>query len=626
VPGWGSTTTGDDGAFRFEGVPATLVQLQSWDDAGGGQVTVAVEPALSPGERREGLDLRIARASWLRGVALDEAGNPLANTSLFVQGPQAREVSTQDDGTFDVAVAEGAYMIGRRLGRGWGLEGAGTAVTAPADGLRITVPARDPTTTLLGGRILAPDGSPIALVTLVAAGTPLGEAIGGEFRREVAAKPPFDLVVSGPRGSRGEPLDWRSATVRIEKETLDLVVTLEPGFTLRGRVLDAAGAGVAGLAVGVGAATATTDADGRFRAVGLASADEVPVIVSPSRFAPPPPTVAKPGGGEVVVRLAPSGFVAGRLVGLDAVSGASGYVTTSIGRGAQVDGDGAFRIVGLPAEGTVDLTANTWVGNGESGSPFAPATRTAVRIGTDDVVITLVRGVYVRGTVVDADGKPVSGGWMQAAGPTPATGRIQASGAFVLGAMSAGSYQVTVFGPQGNPIAGPIQLEAPADNVRIVTPRMRRIRGRVVGGVIGEAYLQAVVEGAAPVGAQVTAGTGEFALDVASDGPFLLTVQAGERYGRLEGVRPGEAVEVTLVLGLEIRGTVDSESRAATGTWVEAKAAGWTSYAEVDRDGAFTLKGLPPGRYALAVMRGENWQRGARSEAVDAGATGVRLR
>jgi hypothetical protein len=317
------------------------------------------------------------------------------------------------------------------------------------------------------------------------------------------------------------------------------------------------------------------------------------------------------------------------VVGLDDAKGVQAwvYAMTGNGRAGPVAADGTFRIEGLPAEGTVDLGVNTWSSGG--GSPFVNAQTKGVRIGTDDVVITLTRGVYVRGTVVDADGAPTGGFWMQASGPDGENGQGQvlADGTFTLGAVRPGTYTITVHNANGGVVVSGVKVDAPADNVRITLPRLRKVAGRVNGGG-GKSVAVAVfgAKGKEQVGWAQAGGDGRFSIDVAGDGPFVVNVMADDRYGRAEGVVPGTDVEINLVVGLEISGVVEPEARGTGGTYVMAEGDGWNGGTQCEPEGTFKVKGLPPGRYTLKVFKMEAWKDPGAGVPVDAGATNVRLR
>jgi len=643
LPGWGHVTTDGDGAFKAEGVPPTTVNFQTRGSTGrSGTATAKTDPPLQPGELREGVELRVARSSWLRGVAVDASGAPAPRATLVAQGSGQQSFTTADDGTFDVAVPEGTYQLRGRPAPGGGPEGAVTTAKAPAENVRVVVAVVERAFTLVGGKVVAADGTPVPLCTVqVSDGDGQAfrgeEVLGGEFRFELDRKPPFTLVATAPKGSRGEGLNLRSGTRVVEKEATDLVLTLERGLVVRGRVLDPAGTPTSGVVVRAGSLFGTSDATGAFVVAGLASGEPVALQVQPpSRFLGPEGVTARPGGEEVVVRLRPAGFVAGRIVGLDEVRGMQAWIYVQSGGGGRasaVAADGTFRVEGLPAEGPVDLGVNTWSSaGGNEGSPFAPASAKGVRIGSDDVVIVLARGVYVRGVVVDADGAPAQRLHVQAQpneGGDSVGASTGANGTFTLGAMRAGRYAVSVHGQNGT-AATSIPVDAPAENVRIVLPRTQKIAGRVVGGdgkAMGVTVFRKAGAKRSQVGYGQTDGEGRFAVDVTGDGPFAVNVAGPERYGRADPVEPGTEVEIQVVLGLEITGTVEPEARGAAGTWILVEGDGWQAGANSNPDGTFRLRGLPPGRYVLKVFRQEaSVKEPGPGTPVDAGATNVRLR
>jgi protocatechuate 3,4-dioxygenase beta subunit len=639
APGWGNTTTDDEGRFRLEGVPATGIQLFAQSSRGrGGGANTTLDPPLQPGEVREGVELKVGRLSYLRGVAVDETGKPVANASLFVQGAVAQAVGTNEDGAFDVAVPEGDYVIGPRMAGGWGVEGTATSVTAPAEGLRVTVKASEKTWTVVGGRIVAADGTrvPSCTVTIKGEGSQTqtsDEIVGGEFRREVSFKPPLTIVASVARGTRGELLNLKSNKVVVEKDTLDLVLTLEKGLVVKGRVLTPSGEPAVGVTLRAGTISASSDATGAFVLPGFGSGDPVALTVQPpASFVPPSGVTARPGGEDLVVRLLPSGSVGGRVVGLEDAKGVQAWVhAMNGGRSAAVAPDGSFRIDGLPASGTVDLSLNTWDTAG-SASPFVATPLKGVPIGSDGVVLTVSRGVHIRGTVVDADGAPVPNVFLQAAGGSGEGfgAQTDATGAFTLGAVRPGPYTLTVHRPTGGVAASDVKVDAPSDGVRIVVPRARKIVGRVVGAGGKPVHLAVYAPGGKGSDSQVGWGQsgsdGRFSLEVSGDGPFRVNAMLEDRYGRAERVTPGTDVELPLVVGLEITGVVEPEARSAVGTYVMAEGDGWQGGASCDADGAFRVRGLPPGRYTLKIYKQEAGVAPSEGTPVDAGATNVRLR
>lgn len=643
VFGYGSSTSDEEGRFRLEGLPAGQVQLYSWG-TGSASAQLSIDPPLQAGEVREGIELRLARTAKVTGTVVDEAGTPVART-LLVQGER---MSTQEmsgpDGTFEFALPEGSYQVGVAKGNDeWGFEGAAVTVKAPASGVRIVAPAVPKT--LVAGRVVGPDGSlvPLCVVRVGDGGMRRGwgggasdEVVGGEFRREVTRKPPFDVVVSAPRGVRGEPLNLRGGKARVEGPTTDLVITLESGAELRGKVLDPAGAGVAGVFVGVGAVSVSTGTDGAFRLGGLDAGEQTVVVRPPPKYAPVRPQPATPGGPELVVRLTLGGVVAGRVEGLDDAAGVQGFLSVENGeRHAELAADRTFRLEGLTEGATVDLVLNLW--NAEGGQAFRPVRAKGVAVGTTDLVLRAERGVTISGVVVEADGRPPSAPVsVMARSDGPSAGGVMsaADGTFTVEGLAPGPHTIEVRRPGSGATAASVKADAPATGVRVVLPPTRVLSGRVLGA--GGRRFSVSVRGPAGGGgrgSRLASGTvgddGTFRLDVPGDGPFALYVQGGgdeSRYAIVEEVRPNVEVTVTLQEGASIGGTVDAADGGAlpTPVYVGAESDRWQVSVTAEADGRFVLKGLPPGRYRLRAFA-QNVPRGEPTEA-DAGATGVRLR
>lgn len=643
VHGYGSSTTDEEGRFRFEGLPPSRLELYSWGQ-GGANAQLSVDPPLQPGETREGLELRVARAAKITGTVVDEAGAPVSRT-LLVQGDRmsTQEVSAAD-GTFEFSVPEGSYQVGVAKGNDeWGFDGAAVAVKAPSSGVRVVAPAV--VTTLVAGRVVGPDGSLVPWCVVRAheanprrmwGGGGSDEVVGGEFRREFTRKPPFDLVVSSPRGAHGEPLNVKGGRARIEGPTTDLVITLEAGAELRGRVLDPAGAGVAGVTVSVGAVSAVSGADGAFRLGGLDASEQPVMVRPPAKYAPVPAMKATPGAAELVVRLTVGGFVAGRVEGLDDATGVQGWITVdNTDRNAQLAADRTFRIEGLDAGATVDLTVNLW--NPSGGQTFRPVRAKGVAVGTTDLVLRAERGVAIRGVVVEADGRPApAGSTVMARGENDSASGAgtDADGAFAVEGLATGPHTLEVRRPNGGAVAATVKADAPSTGVRVVLPPTKVLAGRVLGAGGRRFFVGVYAAGSGGArGSRVASGQvgedGTFRFDVAGDGPFALTVQASgdeSRYAMLEDVRPSTEVTVTLQEGASIAGAVDMADGSALPlpVFVSAESDRWRVGVTAEPDGRFVVRGLPPGRYRLRAYT-QSGQRGETVEA-DTGASGVRLR
>lgn len=649
APGWGTGQADDDGNFRLEGVAAASVQLHAWAQVGGAHqaMNTVVSPPLSAGEVREGIELKATGgAASIRGTAVDSTGRPAGGVQLRVDavggGRGSMMVMTQPDGSFAATVAPGEYTVRQQLqpspDRTPVVEPPPTSVRAPAEGVRVVVVVVERPLTLIGGRVVTKDGRPVALCTVrveTARGQPAWsqEVVGGEFRAEVEVRPPFTLVASAPRGSRSQPLNYKQARVQVTEATTDLVITLEGGLEVKGRVLDPRGEPVAGIALMVGETAASSDATGAFSIGGFEKADPVSLVVQSSRrFVAPQGVTAVPGGDPVVVRLLPAGFVAGRVEGLLLGDGLQAWVYASgQGQGGMVGPDGAFRLEGLPAEGTVDVALNIWDPSGKP-SPYISPGAKKVPIGTDDLVLVVTTGAQVRGVVVTADGVPQPNVQLvaQAEGGASVWAQSGADGAFTAGPLPPGRWTLRVQGRQGGDRGAPTTVEAPADGVRVVVPTLRRLTVRLDGATGAAATVTVWSQPAEGAPAQLATGrpdgTGVVALDVGGDGPFQVRAAAGDLWARATGVLAGAEVTLSLQQGDEIEGTVERDGQTGGRTWVVATGEHWLAYAQVNQDQTFVVRGLPPGRYSLKVQGSRGATPAGEDVVVDAGARGVRLR
>lgn len=637
----GQAVTADDGGFKLEGVAPGTVSVSCWGGRDAGANTVV--EGLTAGEVRDGVELKLRKAVRIRGIAVDASGAPAPGQSLMIQGPVSTELQTREDGTFEIGLPQpGSYTIGQRKATEWAFEGETVSVTAPADDVRVVIVPRERNTMLVGGKVVTADGTPVSVcaVTVTAGDDNVAsvEAFGGEFRLEVARKGPVSVAVDGARGPLGEQLNLTSAKVEVEKDTTDLVLTLPAGAVLHGSVVDAAGAGVPDVGLQAGSRTARTDRTGQFTLRGLAAGGPVGLAVTPpSKYLPPEKVSAMPGGEPVVIRLAAGGSVSGQIVGVEDLKSLRGWVNTDTGGGrqAQVDDEGRFTLEGLPPDGVVDLTVGVYPRNGgRGGSPYLPAVLKGVAVGTTDLQVRFELGGRVRGTIVDADGQPVSGGWIMAHSPDGSGGtnaRPDAQGRFTLSPLRPGKASLTYHDDRGTVRLRGETVDVPMENVRLTLPRTRKLGGRVVGLSGGTvAWLNVMAKTATGgwdgVGNVQVGGDGAFSVDVTSDGPFRIVVNAGERYARLDGVRLSTTLEIPLSMGLSIEGAVDAASLHASGTYVMANSEEWNGGAQCEKDGSFKIVGLMPGRYKLKLYANEDWKESETTVEVEAGARGVRLR
>jgi len=650
--GWGDATSADDGTFRLEGVAPVTISVHSWS-GGGGNASVNVE-ALKSGEVREGIELKFTALAKISGVVVDAEGKPVAGRYVLAHQPQGGRMAraqTGDDGSFELTdTTEGTWNVSMNRSNdengSWSTEGESQAVKAPAEGVRIVATQRK--TTIVAGRIVLADGSIVPLCTLkLGSGTQnfgynpggqaVNEVVGGEFRREFTATPPFDIAVSGVRGSTGTSLNVRPKTVKITEAVTDLVITLETGGELSGRVMDASNGGVEGVTLSSGSTSTVSDATGAFRLSGLGTGEVSITAKAPAKYVSPPAFKATVGATDVVVRVTTGLAISGKVVGMEQVPGVNVNVQGQAGNVSpyvQVGADGSFRLEGFAEDAVATIHVQAW--SQSKDRSFRPLVVKGVRAGTEGLVLRLELGVSVSGTIVDADGKPATGIYVSVQDPE---GRgygaeMAVDGAFTIKGLTPGPVELNVQSQtDGRSRAAGIKVEAPSKDVRIVLPRMLKLTGRILGNDTKGFYVAAMpagpdrAKGGNAMGA-ATAADGTFSIDVPGEGPYRLTAQRSgdDRYGLMEPVRVGAEVSVPLETGATIEGTLEDAAGKPAGenSWVMLTSERWNGNGKVGADGAFRARGLLPGRYKVAFSVNGSYERWP--EEVETGATGLRLK
>ena len=389
---------------------------------------------------------------------------------------------------------------------------------------------------------------------------------------------------------------------------------LERGAPVSGRVVDAAGAPVAGarvVPVGGGelrrrpdprAAAAISGPDGAWRIAALPAGSFRFVATDPVHAAGTSQLITLDGvtpKTDVVVALAPGAVVRGRVVDTahQPVAGARvviapGWRGRGRGRGGPVvltaprqtysDAQGAFVVRGLPRGA---LVASAVAEQGAS-SPVDVDTSAGDASGVE---IALDRTAAIAGVVVDLDGQPVEGAQVAAyaadfaRGPRRGGGDPEltdAGGAFRIAGLAPGAYHVIASrsglagGPWGRRGARGMdgaEAQAGDEHVRIVLPPE--------GGVKGTLQLS---DGTAP--AAFTASVGQdieafvqpaFELDGLPPGAARLTLTGPSFDDKVLDVtiEPGKTLDLgTIVVarGRRIAGTVVAAGQPVAGATIYA--------------------------------------------------------
>lgn len=149
----------------------------------------------------------------------------------------------------------------------------------------------------------------------------------------------------------------------------------------------------------------------------------------------------------------------------------------------RTDDQGRFRFDDVPA-------GDWWIGPGESKDARAPdepapvAERITILEGESEHRVTLAvfRGLFVSGSVLDPDGRPVSTA-VYTFGWDHAFTRSREDGTFVLGPLAPGEYTLKADEAEGFRSSEPVQVAAAAEDVVLRLRPGASLRGRIVGAV-----------------------------------------------------------------------------------------------------------------------------------------------
>ena len=354
---------------------------------------------------------------------------------------EAREVPIGADGRFAFEdLTPGEYLLAARV--------EGHAV-APEAGLRLDagqeleLVLRARAGTRLVGRVISKPGDRPLGGVRVTAGLE-NDDLPREWRRamtlETESGPDgrFELVGLGPGSWRLRATDERGATasrdveVAASGERLEVELWMPGSAGLGGRVVDAAGQGVAGcevaafgrsnragdFVVGRGPAQARTDAQGAFWIEDVEPGSDVHVAARepaaegerPRRFAVERVAELAAGAqrGDLALTLVSTRALAGRVLSDDDGTPIAGArvrafvrldTRTTSSLSAESDAEGRFALDGLPGEGGyVDADADGWRRGGA-----------AWTVDGGEVELRLERAYTLEGYAVDAQGLAVVG-------------------------------------------------------------------------------------------------------------------------------------------------------------------------------------------------------------------------
>ncbi len=409
------TTTGVDGTYVLEGVPPGDVDILAMaDDHVPGRGPLVKVPS-TPGGEVSARDFALVRGPKVSGRVVDAAGQPVAGARIlwnvidvasvegqpslapiFAAGMKEFEfpVSGADGGfvagpfggeaPFELRALKSGYEVGRTQWKGdaatveivlrRGGSVAGTVLDAGTDEPIASFTAG------LSGRI-EPDPAAPSRFNPFAVGTEFERKDGRFLLEQVEAGPQTLTVVAHGYLAAEVPVD-----VVEDGVTADLVVRLEPGATLRGFVLDAGGAPIAGAQVTTEALIASSF--DRLES-GRVAVESALAVKGRRRVKRPPPV-------GLLRHLVALGFLG------------EGVVSTVA--------DGSFELVGLEP-GAVEV-----LGFHRDFKAGAVVTVVERGDGNAPVTLTLTEGGGLRGKVTDRFGQPVADAMVLAISPGLAGG------------------------------------------------------------------------------------------------------------------------------------------------------------------------------------------------------------
>ncbi len=455
APGRTLATSGADGAFRLADMPAFRGREIRISARGHVPKVRHVVAADGP------FDIRLAPSGILRGTVVDADARPRAGATVIAGRVNSRSWSDDEIKVFYEATTDergGFVLEGLPLGE-WFLHASmsGLADSAESDGIVLDDAHRDATTALALRRparveVTVTDASGVIVRDAEIVCRSGAGARGA--RPDAGGRAAFDVGQPGSIVVATESPGFRPTETEVEiasGETKSITVRLETGAIVSGFVVDDLGRALPAAKVSVesrgrsaGKSSAVTcGADGSFRIAGLDD-DRYLFVAEAARSSRVERVLAAPNEGMRVV-LSRTGAVSFRLVTPGGGAHPALYRATFV----RAD-DRARKAGGGPWTGGLvetELEPGRWRAVVQAHGFAAALREFDVRPGESSELGEIVfdDGVVVGGRVVDADGAPVVGAYVEARGDTAqGTAATDATGAFVISQVALGAVRLSV--------------------------------------------------------------------------------------------------------------------------------------------------------------------------------------